>query len=539
VIPEGSAGPKRIEDLGARPEAHLVESRRRLSQSSLWTLQRAFYEHHGSDAWGKDIVPHYITCNPAIADGYAHAILAFLRDCAGAGRLAAEEPVYVVEIGSGSGRFAYLLQRRLREILSASELSDLNAPVVVTDFEESKLEALRGHPWLEAELAEGRMDLARFDAASPAALELRMAGKVLSQTANPLVVIANYVFDSLPAEAFSVRHGRLHEALVSISSTLPDADVTQPAHLESLEYSWDFEEIATAAVGDADAQAVAAAYEAELDDSVFLLPTVALDCLRFFQSMAEPHHLLALVGDKGHPRPQDLLSGGTPAVVTHSGCFSLMVNFDAMARVVRRRGGLALLPRHVPTSLVVAAFVLGDELRWRQLERSYLDDLESSGPDDTFALRTAFRPDRVAADLDLLLAYLRLSHWDSVVLLEWFSPLLDLAAAAPTHRRRDIAAAVQAVWANYFPIGEAADLPVCLGLLLSAINYYPEAIGYFMRSLDLHGPTAMTYFALAIAHLGLRDLDAAAKDAREALAIDPGFSGARNLLLQVESERPA
>jgi tetratricopeptide (TPR) repeat protein len=528
--------PKRIEDLGTRPEARLLESRRRLSKSSLWVLQRAFYEHHGSEAWGKDIVPHYITCNPAIADGYAHAIVAFLRDCAGAGRLAVGEPVYVVEVGSGSGRFAYLLRRRLGELLSASELSDVAVPVVVTDFEESKLQQLRGHPWLEAELANGRMDLARFDAMSPAALELRVSGKVLSQTANPLVVIANYVFDSLPADAFSVRDGRLHQALMSISSTRPDAEVTQPAHLESLEYSWEFEEIAAAAAGDADAQSVAAAYEAELDDSVFLLPTVALDCLRFFQSMAEPHHLLALVGDKGHPRPQDLLSGGPPAVVTHGGCFSLMVNFDAMARVVRRHGGLALLPRHLPASLVVGAFVLGDELRWRQLERSYVDDLESSGPDDTFVLRTAFRPDRVAGDLDLLLAYLRQSRWDSVVLLEWFSPLLDLVASAPTDRRSDIAAAVHAVWANYFPIGEAADVPVCLGLLLSAINHYPEAIAYFTRSLDLHGPTAKTYFALAIAQLGLRDLDAAAKNAREALALDPGFPGARNLLLRVESE---
>jgi tetratricopeptide (TPR) repeat protein len=533
----GPAPPKRIQDLGEQPEPHLLEPRRRLSQSSLWTLQRAFYERHGSEAWGKNIVPHYITCNPAIADAYARAIAAFLHDCAAAGRLAAGVPVHVVEVGSGSGRFAYLLRRRLAELLSASELSDLAVTVVVTDFEESKLEQLRDHPWLQAELADGRLELAHFDATRPAPLELRASGTVLSQADNPLILIANYVFDSLPADAFAVRDGRLHQALLGVSSTRPDAEVTEPDHLGSLEYTWHLEEVAASALGDPDLQAVAAAYQADLDDTIFLLPTAALDCLGFFQSMADSHPLLALVGDKGHARLQDLLTCGPPEVVTHGGCFSLMVNFDALAQVVRRRRGTALLPRHRPASLVVGAFVLGDDIEARRLSRCYADHLEASGPDDTFALRTAFRPDQVTLALDPLLAHLRLSLWDSAVLMEWFSPLLDLATAAPLERRSDIASAVEAVWANYLPIGESADLAVCLGLLLSAISHHSEAIVYFQRSLELHGPTAKAHFAMAISLYGLRDLDAAAKSARDALAIDPGFSGARNLLLRVESER--
>ena len=43
----------------------------------------------------------------------------------------------------------------------------------------------------------------------------------------------------------------------------------------------------------------------------------------------------------------------------HGAGFSLMVNFDFLARHVRERGGLAVLPREPARSLVVAAFVAG------------------------------------------------------------------------------------------------------------------------------------------------------------------------------------
>ena len=42
---------------------------------------------------------------------------------------------------------------------------------------------------------------------------LRRRGITLSGLANPLVVIANYVFDSVPADAFAVGDGALEECL--------------------------------------------------------------------------------------------------------------------------------------------------------------------------------------------------------------------------------------------------------------------------------------------------------------------------------------
>lgn len=76
----------------------------RLSASPLWPLQRRFFERAGPAAWADDTVPHYVTNNAGLAAAYAEVLLGWLRD---AGPLDGGQPLTVVEIGAGSGRFAF------------------------------------------------------------------------------------------------------------------------------------------------------------------------------------------------------------------------------------------------------------------------------------------------------------------------------------------------------------------------------------------------------------------------------------------------
>src|SRR4051812_33397502 len=91
----------------------LLEADKRFSESMLWKLQRGFFEQRGEEAWSQAIVPHYITSNPFIGAAYAGIVAAFLRDChdaAGApgfGPLDPSQPVNIVELGAGPGRFAF------------------------------------------------------------------------------------------------------------------------------------------------------------------------------------------------------------------------------------------------------------------------------------------------------------------------------------------------------------------------------------------------------------------------------------------------
>ena len=70
------------------------------------------------------IVPHYITSNGWIADAYAKVVLGWLRDCTGTVRepssfapLDLRHPVYIVELGCGSGRFGFHFFNRLLDLL--------------------------------------------------------------------------------------------------------------------------------------------------------------------------------------------------------------------------------------------------------------------------------------------------------------------------------------------------------------------------------------------------------------------------------------
>src|SRR3990167_3589733 len=76
-----------------------------LSSSSLWQKQKKVYEELGVESFAPDAVPFQITNNARIAAQYASiAIEAFGKN-----------PFTILELGAGSGRFAYLLLNELEE----------------------------------------------------------------------------------------------------------------------------------------------------------------------------------------------------------------------------------------------------------------------------------------------------------------------------------------------------------------------------------------------------------------------------------------
>jgi len=278
---------------------------------------------------------------------------------------------------------------------------------------------------------------------------------------------------------------------------------------------------------------VLARYGEVLDTTMVMIPTAALDCLETL-SKAAAAPTLALVADKGWSHLRDLSGQGCPVVVPDAGSFSMMVNFDAIARVARAGGGTALLPPHRAQQLVIGAFVLG-ALDAAETAHRYADCLAEGGSDDIFSVRKAQAAGGTPT-LQQALAKLRSARFDSHVFLELFPTLHEQAAEAEGSDRTDLALAARRVRAEWFPIGEAADVALCLGVLLSRIGYHREALDLFAESSELRGANSAAHFASALAHHALRELDPALKDVREALALDPGNDAARRLAVELEAE---
>ena len=113
---------------------------------------------------------------------------------------------------------------------------------VMTDFTQRTVDFWLRHPPLLPLLEAGVMDVAVYDADPPGAgpnpgpveLKLQYSGTTLSASnpgtllnpgggLNPVVVVANYVFDTLRQDAFQVRSdGRLYQGLSTLRSDRPE-----------------------------------------------------------------------------------------------------------------------------------------------------------------------------------------------------------------------------------------------------------------------------------------------------------------------------
>jgi hypothetical protein len=295
------------------------EQGQRLSRSVLWEYQRRFFDHWGVAAWSNSVVPSYITNNPFIAAAYARVVLGWLRDCQAAcgnpsppagsfGPLDPGQPVYLVELGAGCGRFAFHFLKRFLAMREASSLRHVPVRYVMTDFAERNLAYWREHPSLRPFVEAGVLDFARFDPACDRELRLEVFGTTLSPgtVKNPVAVLANYVFDSLPQDAFAVTGGRLHESLATLTYPTPEPDPADPKWFARGRLTFEHRPITGDYYEDPEWNRVLKGYEERLDDTVVLFPEATLRCL---------DHLAATGGRAvaGPVRRQGTAPGGSPA----------------------------------------------------------------------------------------------------------------------------------------------------------------------------------------------------------------------------------
>ncbi len=61
---------------GAMELGQVLEQSSRFSKSLLWDYNRRYYEGAGANAWHTGQLPSSSTCNPFIAQAYAHTVTA-------------------------------------------------------------------------------------------------------------------------------------------------------------------------------------------------------------------------------------------------------------------------------------------------------------------------------------------------------------------------------------------------------------------------------------------------------------------------------
>ncbi len=520
----------------------ILEQNQRLSHSLLWQLQRNYFEQQSIQAWSQGTVPHYITSNPFIANAYAKVVFGFFRDCHAITNSSEtlpqfdiNQPIYIIELGSGSGRFAYHFLKRFQDIKTNSICQNIPFQYIMTDFTERNLDAWESHPCLQQFLDRGILDFACFDLENNRELQLSHSGNILSADTikNPVIVIANYVFDSIPQDAFYLENGELYERLVTLSTSQHVANIDNPELLKYLKTTYNNRLIQSEYYEDPEFNQILKNYQQQLTHTTLIFPIAALQGIRNLRHLSG-ERLLLLSADKGYSQTSSLQNRGDPAIARH-GSFSMMVNYHAIAQYFQNQGGQFLNTTHSHASLNICAFLLGSLPHdYLETRLAYREAIEKSSPDDFFALKKGIEKNYQTLTLQQIIAYLRLSYWDANIFWGCFPTLMQQVESASESMESEVYLAIEQIWDNYYPIGEKRDIAFALGTLLSQMQYYPQALQYFDYSLAHYGANADTLYNMGICHYQLEQLEEAQERITLSLELKPDFTAAKRMEIHLQ-----
>ena len=504
-----------------------------LSQSLIWRLQSDYYTQRGLKAWTEDLVPSYITNNPFIAEMYAGIVASFLEDClrqVSASPISSENPLRILELGAGTGKFSYLFLRKLMPLLPEKNIAPETVRYSMADCSEELISQWRSNQYL-----------AEFSRAGILEFELLRAGEEEAppparQASAPLVVIANYVFDSLPQDAFVVEQGKLSEALITVSSS---GSSEKPVSLNDVQLSFANSAVPAPRYPDPIWNAILEEYRSRLVAATVFFPSVALTLLQQL-SQGSDGRMLVLAADKGFAHEEELaLVRDEPALEFHSSrrCFSLMVNFHAISRCFAATGGLALLPTKHFSNLNICAFLQRrPQDAFAETTKAYRHAITAFGPDDLFTVMSWLNAYLESVSVPQALSLLRLTRWDPAAFLRLFpviAPKLRNIAA----ERNDLRDAVLSVWKNRYPVDPGDNaLAFSCGVVLLELRFYAEAAEMFKASEQLLGQTAATSYNLGLCALGLGNRAEALTHMAEACRLDPAFEPAQTSRARLENE---
>lgn len=456
-----------------------IEREKRVSESLLWKLQVEAYIQFGVKAWSQKGVPSYLTSNPSTAFKYAKIVFAYIQESLANQSLKREEPLYILDLGAGTGRFGFLFLKELK-----ASLQTLQQPVsicyVMTDIVEQNLIFLQEHPFLQNEIKSGHLDFAYYHHAyKTEKIKLRISNRLL-EPVNPLIVIANYFFDTIPQDLFRVVNGKLEEGRITLSS---EKSVTDPSIINHLQYQYayfplgeenyypDFPE----------ASEILSLYQKLFDGSYFLFPIGAMESIRYFTRLAP--NWMWLAGDQGLSTEDQVKKNGEPKISLH-GSFSIAVSYHALAQFFERLGGHAWLEKNPNPLFVVLTAVSGKANQFPATGLAFKEQIEAFSPADYWTLVS--EAENTELTLDHLLELIKLGNWDPMNLHAFFEKIRRMLPSGEDRQKKFLVQAIEGVWNNFYPISadEGAFL-LNLGVLLYEIGDFEEALKFFERSKKL------------------------------------------------------
>ncbi|MCR2805414.1 tetratricopeptide repeat protein [Paenibacillus soyae] len=512
------------------------KQRYRFSEAPIWNIQRNYYEAEGLKAWNNDQVPQYITCNPMIATAYAEMIFGFLQDRAN--KEDRSEPVQIVELGAGAGRFAFHVLHEICRLIDYAGIALPSFRYIMTDLAMNNVLAWKEHPALQSFIDKGILDFARFDAVQDTDLNLIVSGATIreGELKQPLLIVANYFFDSIPQELLYVGEGQIYEADVFIEYPERRESLKPSELLDQISLHYEHRRAPEYEQESYPYRDVIATYQDQLEDSHILFPVAGLTCLDRLNQLSQAGFVL-LTADKGDHLHENWKFAEPPELILH-GSFSLTANYHAIQQVLEQRGALALFPPHHYKNINVGCLINVDTpMDYFQTRLAYRRFIERFGPDEFFSLKEWVDPNIDSMELQQILSFWRLGGYDAEFFIQSTKQISSLLLDANDAEKQDIFRGIQLMWSSFYVMEQRYDIALEAGLLLFEMEMYEDSKRFLEISIHENQEEIVStvYYCLAICCFELELEEDALNYTRELLKLEPDHEEALALVHRFES----
>lgn len=512
----------------------ILDRDKKFSESLLWDFQRAYFDTKGVDAWAKD-VPNYVTSNPFLANCYAQMTVRLAQDWVKKYPDAKNHPFYIMELGTGTGQLSFYVLKKIKELKKQFHIEDLHICYLMTDFTENNLKFWERHPALQPFIDEKMLDFAIFDMEKDTEIRLRKSGITLTtgSIVNPLVVYANYIFDTVANDTFTIKDGQIYASLVSLSTDADNMHQGKPVSMKRIDLSYKTADIPEAYYEDPHFNTVLHDHKKILKNTNILFPITGLRTIVNLKKLSGGK-ICVISTDKGYAIPADLENLGHPYVDFH-GSFSLMVNFHAIAQYFEKSGGKAFMQTPRP-GIKTNAFYHGLNLEdLPEFALSLHEHIERLSPADYFVMHRNIRDNFSHAPIESLAGHMAFAHWDPHIYRKLTKQICAQLPKAHktvihyiTHHLPDIAA-------NFYYMPQAYDVHFDLGLLLHTLHRYKDAIPYYQTSQHYYGDRFDLVYNLAICQYNIGRVKEALDNFNQALVFRPDSIEAKQFIEYIKN----
>jgi len=502
-----------------------------ISQCPLWKIQEDYYRQHGIGAWDEK-VPYFVTNSVVIAETYADLLVAFLQDYAA--QLDVAEPVYLLELGAGIGRFGFLLLKELdRKLPYFPVLRDLKIKLVMTDFTDMPPSFWQKHERLKPFVEAGKVDFAVLHPESETSVKLRVSGQTLAPGSckNPLVVLANYLFDSLRMDQFRIDgEGNVEECLIELFKK-PTARHSTPRRTDIRDVTFEKsyrkttpDHYPTAAWND-----ILKEYAANLRDACVLYPTGARQVMDNMRALSGDN-LVLLSSDRGFSTVGSMVAYQDFPYDMHEGCFSHQVNYHALC------SGMPLYLHTTHRQLnsiqtVFSADVKNAPSEWPHLRYAFNERLDRTNAVNTLAAEAfGLVADRQDTWSTCLLAFVRMNLFDPNAFTAVAKRIVPIIPKLTLSERMELLMMLDQIWDNHYQFKGAVKAPFWLGHLYYELGVYDRALFFLEKTAEIEGDDDVLCYLRACCHDAMGAPDKARTMLKKALKHNAGLAEARDML---------